>query len=324
MNIYYPGHLWLLLILVPLVLALVFARKRLLKRFSRFAEPSFREQYLSRLSPFFLTLKYVLAILALVFIIFALARPQWDYEERNFDSSGLDIMICLDVSKSMDAQDMTPSRLLRAKLQVSSFLAKLKGDRVGVISFAGVPVLECPLTDDYASAELVLNSLSTDTVVQRGTDIGAALELAGKSFLAAGGSNILLLVTDGEDLQADALAQARRLSSMGVRIYTLGVGTEAGSTIKDPDTGREAFSKLDARSLKEIAAIGNGEYYNITPGQNELDLILGSIYSAEKGRGRSRNLTALRDQYRIPASIAVLILLAEGLFLPLRRKRERV
>ncbi len=323
MNIFYPRHLWLLIIVVPLVLLLVLLEKRRRKRFSRFAEVPFYAEYLQKYSPFFQALKAALTILALVFIVFALLRPQWDFETRDFDSSGLDIMICLDISRSMDATDVTPTRLQRAKLQISALIDRLRGDRVGLISFAGVATMECPLTDDYESARLMLNGLSTSSAARPGTDIGAALALAEKGFQGAGGSNVLLLITDGEDLEQSALEQAKRLSALGVKIYTMGVGKEEGSLVRNPSTGEQILTKLDAVRLREIAATGKGGYFSITPGQSELDSILQDIYNTEKGWDRSRNLTTLKDQYAIPAAAALLLLLGESFILPLRRTRKR-
>ncbi|MCB5247945.1 MAG: VWA domain-containing protein [Candidatus Cloacimonetes bacterium] len=323
MNIYYPEHLWLLLILIPLIVLLALLEPRRRKRFSRFAETAFYSEYLSKYSPFFLALKTALAILALVFIIFALLRPQWDYETRDLDSSGLDIMVCLDISQSMNAKDITPSRLQRAKLQIGALIDKLRGDRIGLIAFAGVPTLECPLTDDYQSALMILGGLGTQAAVREGTDIGAALALAGKSFVGAGGSNVLLLITDGEDLQDSAVVQAKRLGALGVKIYSMGVGTEEGVLVQNQATGQQILSKLDAARLRQIASSGKGEYFSVTPGQAELDQILQDIYNAEKGWERSRNLSALKDQYAIPAAAALLLLLAESLILPLRKTRKR-
>lgn len=322
MNLYHPNLLFLLMLVIPLVLLLIYLRQRRLKRFARFAEPQFMSTYLQQLSPFYLLLKIVLTLLALIFVILALVRPQWDFETHSFESQGLDIMICLDVSKSMDATDMPPSRLLRAKLQTKAFLDKLKGDRVGIIAYAGKATLECPLTDDYESVSLVLSSLTTDNVVQLGTDIGAALTLAEKSFLSSGGSNILLLISDGEDLGSSAVTQAHRLSAAGVRIYTLGVGTPEGSQITDPGTQRSTFSKLDTQTLEQIASAGGGRYFSITPGQNELELILQNIYTTEKGRERSKNISTYKEQYHIPAVLALLFLLLETAILPLRKQRR--
>ncbi len=323
MNVYYPHHLWLLLALLPLILLLIHWERRRRKRFSRFADSHFYAEYLQGYSPFFQTLKAVLSILALALVIFALLRPQWDYETRNVDSMGLDIMVCLDISKSMDARDITPSRLERAKLQVGAFMDKLQDDRIGLISFAGLPTLDCPLTDDYQSARMILNGLVSGNAELPGTDIGAALALAETAFSNSGGSNVLLLITDGDDLEGGAAGQAKRLGDLGIRIYTMGVGSEEGTTVRDPATGKVALSKLDASTLREIASVGRGEYFPITLGQNELDRILEDIYNVEKGWKRSRNVTLLKDQYAFPAVAALLLLLAESMLSPLRRARKR-
>lgn len=323
MHIYHPYNFLLLLAVVPLAWLLINANRRRSKRFSRFAENRFEDVYLQRLSPFYYRFKILLAVLALAFVILALVRPQWDFETQNFESQGLDIIICLDISKSMDATDMVPSRLLRAKLQTKSFIDKLRGDRVGIIAYAGKATLECPLTDDYESVALVLSSLSTDSAVQLGTDIGAALSLAEKSFMTSGGNNVLLLISDGEDLASSAVKQAHRLAAAGVAIHTLGVGTPQGSMITDPATKRSTFSKLDAKTLEKIAAAGNGNYYSVTPGQGELELILQNIYAAEKGRERSRNISTYKEQYHIPAFLALFLLILESLISPLRRARRQ-
>ena len=198
-----------------------------------------------------------------------------------------------------------------------------KGDRVGIIAFAGKATLECPLTDDYESVALVLSSLETDSAVQLGTDIGAAMALAEKSFLSSGGNNVLLLVSDGEDLGGSSLQQAQRLASAGARVYTLGVGSAEGVTITDPETGRSTFSRLDARNLEKLASAGKGRYYAVTPGQNELDLILQNIYAEEKGRERSKSISTYKEQYHIPAFLSLAFLLLESLILPLRGRRKQ-
>jgi Ca-activated chloride channel family protein len=323
MNIYNPWHLALLAVLIPLLGIVLGLRKRRMNRFRRFAEEPFAGTYLTRLSPFYSTLKLVLAVLALAFAVLALARPQWDYEQREFQTQGLDIMICLDISKSMDAADMAPTRLMRAKLQIASFIGRLDGDRIGIVAFAGKAALECPLTDDYESVKLVLNSLTTDSAVEQGTDIAAALELAQRAFSAAAGSNILILISDGEELAGSAVQQAAKLAAVGVKVYTMGVGSAEGSRIYDQDSGREATTKLDVKSLERIASAGGGRFYSVTPGQSELDLILQNVYATEKGAQRSKNFRSLKEQYHIFAFIALFLLVLESMILPLRKPREQ-
>lgn len=314
MNLYNQYYLLLLLIL-PLLVWLIFRwQKRISHRFSRFAETTFLSHYYERKSSFFSVLKVVLVILALFFVILGLVRPQWDYESRDFDAAGLDIVIAIDVSKSMDATDMLPSRLIRARMQISAFLDKLSSDRIAIVAFAGAAALECPLTDDYETAKMIINGLTTDTVPSLGTDIGAALEKSLEAFSESGGSRILILISDGEDLEESAVQKAAQLKAQGIVIYTMGVGSEAGVVISHPVHSAQVTTKLDVETLKRIAAVGGGEFYTVTPGQVELRYLLDRIYSAEKGHLYSKNISVMKEQYHIFALVALFLLVLESAF----------
>ncbi len=322
MNLYNQHYLYLLLLLIPIIYGLLRWNRRLKSRFHSFAEDHFFAYYLGQRSQFFSVLKLSLLILALVAIIIAMVRPQWDFEARDFDAAGLDIVIAVDVSKSMDATDMSPSRLIRAKIQIASFIDKLTTDRVGIMAFAGAASLECPLTDDYESIKMILNSLTSDTVPRPGTDIGAMLEASQEAFVSGSGKHILVLISDGEDLEADAISTAKRLKSKGIVIYTMGVGSESGIEITDPISGLTATTKLDVGTLKEIAAATGGEFYAVTPGQNEIRLLLDRIYSSEKSKMYSKNISSMKEQYHIFAFIALLLLIVESLFRNNRRTKN--
>ena len=322
MNLYNQHYLYLLLLLIPIIYGLLRWNRRLKSRFHSFAEDHFFAYYLGQRSQFFSVLKLSLLILALVAIIIAMVRPQWDFEARDFDAAGLDIVIAVDVSKSMDATDMSPSRLIRAKIQIASFIDKLTTDRVGIMAFAGAASLECPLTDDYESIKMILNSLTSDTVPKPGTDIGAMLEASQEAFVSGSGKHILVLISDGEDLEADAISTAKRLKSKGIVIYTMGVGSESGIKITDPISGLTATTKLDVGTLKEIAAATGGEFYAVTPGQNEIRLLLDRIYSSEKSKMYSKNISSMKEQYHIFAFIALLLLIVESLFRNNRRTKN--
>ena len=184
---FYNSGLLLLLLLIPVLLALlVRSRYRSRKRFASFADEHILGHYLQRISPFNSTMKQLLLIAALGFVVLGLVRPQWDHELSDLESQGLDLIFCLDISRSMDASDLAPSRLERAKLQIHSLLDRMQGDRVGIIAFAGAATLECPLTDDYESVRMVLNSLNTQSAVKTGTDLGEAFRQ--KSLDTASGS----------------------------------------------------------------------------------------------------------------------------------------
>lgn len=321
MNIVHPS-LYLLLFLCLLLLGLLWMRrKRLQKRFTQYAEAHLHPYYYQGRSPFWTGFRLVLLILALAFVIIALSRPQWDYETRSLESRGMDIVFALDVSKSMDATDMMPSRLLRATMQVSAFIPQLKTDRIGIVAFAGVATLQCPLTDDYEAVRIVLNSLNSDSVQQPGTDLGTALSLAEQAFISRSDTNTLILISDGEDLKGQGIKQAQRLKSQGIRVYCMGVGSPEGSLVKHPDTGEEILSKLDEDTLQKIASLTGGEYYRVTPGGDEIQLILKRIYASESYRNRTKNISARQEQYYLFASLALLILLLEPL-IDARKRRS--
>lgn len=319
MNLY-NQKLLVLLLIIPLLIWLAIKKKDLFKkRFLRFAEEQFFPLYFHSFSPFFTGIKLALLIASLLFVILALLRPQWDNERRDFDAMGMDIIFAIDVSRSMDATDMSPSRLTRAKMQMMAFVEKLQSDRVGIIAFAGRASLECPLTDDYESVLMIINGLSTNTISKLGTDIGAAMIKAGDAFARSGSSKILILISDGEDLEQHSISLASKLASQGITIYTMGVGSENGTIITHPITGAQAETKLDVDTLKKIAISGKGEFYAVTPGQVELKYLLDRIYAGERGHLYSRNLSSLKEQYHIFAIIALLLLCLESLINPIKK-----
>lgn len=317
----HPYLLALLLICLPLLYLGFSRKKRMAKRFSLYAETHLHALYSLQRSAFWLGFKLFILVLALAAIIVAMVRPQWDYEAKNMQSSGMDIMFAIDVSKSMDATDMSPSRLLRAVLQISSFVGQVKTDRIGIIAFAGVASLECPLTDDYEALRIVLGGLSSNSISQSGTDIGSALQLAGDAFSAASGANSLILISDGEDLQGDALRKAKLLKAKGVRIHCMGVGSPEGTKIRHPETGEEVLSKLDEKTLQEIASLSGGEYFRVTPGGDEIHLILDQIYASEESRTNRKRLNVMKEQYYIFACLALLLLVLESLIDPRKRTK---
>ncbi|MBM4399191.1 MAG: VWA domain-containing protein, partial [Candidatus Cloacimonetes bacterium] len=223
MNIINARYLVLLAVLIPFIILVVLAKRRHQKRFGEFADQEFWEYYFKDWSFFFYRLKAVLLIVSLGFVILALVRPQWDRETQDIRRSGLDIAICVDASKSMDATDIAPSRLGRAKDQIASFIDEQRGDRIALIPFAGTAFIQCPMTDDYEAAKMLLNSLNTNTVPVWGTDIGKALDIAGTVFDTKTKTRVVVMISDGEDLGDNAVNAARELAQKGIIVYTMGV-----------------------------------------------------------------------------------------------------
>lgn len=320
---FHPYHLLLLILLIPLVWMLARREKRLGKRFSSFADPRFIPHYLESVSPFYTTLKHVLLLMAVAFMVMALSRPQWDFRQQDLETQGSDLMVCLDVSRSMDAVDTEPSRLDRAKMEILSLLDRMGNDRIGIIAFAGAATLECPLTDDLESVRLVLNGLTSSSGVSSGTDVGSAFKLAERSLDASGGNNIILLVSDGEDLEGNAVSMASRLASSGTMIFTLGVGTEEGATVKHPVTGEEATTKADFATLKKIATAGGGTFHRVSPTQGELEQILGGLRSEVALRRGGSRINVMDEQFHFFAAFVLLFLVLESLILPIRKQRVK-
>jgi Ca-activated chloride channel family protein len=332
------GHanLLILLLLIPLAFFLLgVERKRKKQLFKKFAENRFYDFFLQGYNSFNWWLRNFLLIIALFFLIIALARPQWDKEIQDVQRRGIDIAVCIDVSKSMDATDISPSRIDRAKDQISLFIDQLEGDRIALIPFAGVAHVQCPLTDDYGAAQMFLNTLDTEYIPVYGTNVGAALKKATDVFPDNSKHKLVILVSDGEDLEEKGGKIAEEMAKAGITIYTLGIGSPEGSPIpvanesgdveyvKD-DKGEIVMSKLDVETLGKIARTTGGRFYIITPKQTEIFEILRTIQGLEKNKYSSKMFNRFKDQY-IWFAILVLLLLAIEPLISLRKsyKHER-
>lgn len=320
-------YLLLLLILIPVFLFfLSFSRIQRKRKFEKYADAKLFDFFFQEFSSFKWSLQNVLFIMAFFFTVIAAARPQWDKEVQIIKKEGIDIVVCIDVSKSMDAVDIQPSRIERAKDQISLFIDQLKGDRIAIIAFAGESFVQCPLTDDYNAAKLFLNLLDTETVPSYGTNIGAALEMALELFAEDNTHKVIVVASDGEDLEERSLEKAEQIGKQGAIIYTLGIGSPEGSTIPLTDNsgnveyakdeaGNIIFSKLDVGILTQIAKLGNGRFFPITPHQSEIFEIMQNINSIEKQKFDSKEFIRYKEQYRyflIPALVFFLIAIFIG------------
>jgi Ca-activated chloride channel family protein len=322
----------LLLIIIPLMLIFVaIGKQRHKKRFSSFAENRFYAFFMQKFSFFYWNLKQILFIIALFFLIIALALPQWGQELQIVKKEGIDIVVCIDVSKSMDAQDIRPSRIERAKDQISLFIDQLRGDRIGLVAFAGRSFVQSPLTDDYAAAKLFLSILDTEAVPSYGTNIGNAIEKAMSLFSDDQTHKVIVLISDGEDLEEKGIKVGEEAVKKGAIIYTLGVGSPEGSTIplKDDkgntiyakdDEGNIVFSKLDITTLTQISRVGNGRFFPITPTQSEIYEVMKNINSIEKKKFDSRQFTRYQERYYYFVIIGLFFLILEYALLYKKKK----
>jgi len=254
-------------------------------------------------------------------LILALVGPQWGFEWEQVKRRGIDLVIALDVSKSMLAQDVKPNRLKRAKLAIQELIPLLGGDRIGLVVFAGTGFVQCPLTIDYGAFTLTLDDVSTDAIPRGGTALAQAIRTGVAAFAAsASESRVLVLITDGEDLEGDAAAAARDAAQAGVKIFAVGMGTPEGELIPVEDEqgsrsflkdleGRTVKSRLDEAALQQIALQTGGSYVRATPTAFGLDALYReriATMKAQEMEGGRRKRHELRFQWPLAAALGLL------------------
>jgi len=325
-------YFYLLLALVPLILAFIayiIWRRRALRSFGETA-------LVNRLTPakpvYKHQIKFVLIAVAIVFLSIGLANPQIGTEYKEVKRKGVDLVIALDVSQSMLAEDIKPDRLTRSKRFVSRLFDNLANDRVALSIFAGNAYLQMPLTVDYAAGELFLNSINTDIVPQQGTAIGDAIDLALQSFDNTEQKyRTIVLISDGENHQGDAQKMARKAAEKGATIFTIGVGSEEGAPIPVKGSGRQedykrdnegniVLSKLNQTMLRKVAATGNGKYFKLGAGNQPLEGLMNEIASLEKQEFEERVFTDFEDQFQYFLLVGFVLLFIE--FLISERKSQ--
>ncbi|MCU7495945.1 MAG: VWA domain-containing protein [Ignavibacteria bacterium] len=313
------------LYIVPVIVALFYLvfrnQKKLLAKFSD-------AKLLRVLVPERSVLKYFLKsgimTLVLILLILALANPQVGTRYENVKQTGIDVFILLDVSLSMNAEDIKPNRLEMAKHSISSLIDRLRGDRIGLVIFSGDAYIQFPLTTDYAAAKLILNAVNTGSVPQPGTAIASAIKLAVKSF--KGGEKIqksIIIITDGEDHEGDVVDAARDAADKNIGIYTIGLGSTAGVPIPQYNAqgaqtgykldrdGNVVVTKLDESILQQIAQEGKGRYYHGSSSGNELDMIYSDLSKLEKTEFGTTRVTDYEDRYYYLLAVAIVLLIAE-------------
>ncbi|MCO6451930.1 MAG: VWA domain-containing protein [Caldilineales bacterium] len=264
----------------------------------------------------------VLWMLAVALLLFAMARPQWGYEEREIEQEGLQVMVALDVSQSMLTEDVKPNRLARAKLEISDLMNQLNGDEIGLALFSGASFVQIPLTSDYNTALSYLDSAGPQVISRPGTVIGEAIRTAMRGFdPELSSQKVLIVMTDGEDRETDPLAAAQEAADAGVLIYTIGFGTPEGEPVpetnelgqvigyKADENGNPVVSRLDEGTLIAIAQTGNGRYFRATPAGDELAALLNEIDSLQTAQLQSRMERTMIERYQPFLALALLLLI---------------
>ncbi|MBI5150702.1 MAG: VWA domain-containing protein [Candidatus Omnitrophica bacterium] len=268
--------------------------------------------------------KNILVVAAGALSILALARPQWGFEWQEVKRHGLDILVVVDTSKSMLTSDVKPNRLERTKLAVQDLVKKLKGDRIGLIAFAGDAVMACPLTVDYGGFLLSLNDLDARTVGRGGTNLSRAIEEAVRSYDQTPNQyKAVIVITDGDDLEGDSLSAARKAKEKGIKIYSIGIGTPEGELIQftnekgemeflKDNNGNYVKSRLNENLLQQIALETGGMYVRAGGAEFGLDFIYDHELSGWERRDIDEKMQRhYYDRFQIPLAMAFFLLLIE-------------
>ena len=323
-----------LLLLVPVILVLWiindFRRKRALKKFG---DAELVRSLMPDASSYRPLVKILIQSLAVIAMIILLARPQFGSKVQEVKRQGVEVIIALDVSNSMLAEDIQPNRLERAKQAISRLVETLSDDKIGLIVFAGDAYTQIPVTTDYISAKMFLSTINPQIVPKQGTAIASAIDLAMRSFSPGENkSRAMIIITDGENHEDDPVAKAKEAAEKGIIVYTIGIGSAEGVPIsvningktdflKDPD-GNTVITRLDENILKEIAITGNGKYVRANNSNIGLDQIFEDIRKLKKQELEGKIYTEYNDQFQIFAGLSLFLLMID--FIIMDRKNRRL
>jgi Ca-activated chloride channel family protein len=319
----HTDFLWALL-LIPVLIAffiwMMIWKKRALQRFGDW---TIIHRLLPGLSRGRVIAKFILLMIGYGFLIIGIANPQIGSKLVEGERKGIDIMIALDVSNSMLAEDIKPSRLEMSKQAISKLIDNLGNDRLGIVIFAGNAYMQLPITTDYSAAKMFLSNIDTKIVPTQGTAIGEAIEMSEGAFDNETHSRAIIIISDGENHEDDALDAAKKASEKGIIVYTVGMGLPEGAPIpeynkynqmvgykKDRD-GSTVVTKLDEAMLQQIASAGKGVYVRANNSQSGLKTILDEINKLEKTKFESRMFSDYEDRFQYFIALSLILLLIE-------------
>jgi Ca-activated chloride channel family protein len=329
--------LYLLLLLPALIVFFYFIFRWKRQAMQRFGSLLLMKQLTPSLSRRRQIWKIALLLGAMLFLILALARPQLGTTLEEVKREGVDIVVAIDVSESMNAQDVKPSRIAKARHEVATLMEKLEGDRIGIIAFAGEGFVQCPLTLDYGAAKIFLEVLAPGLIPTPGTNLVAAIQLAMESFETAERKHkVMVLITDGEDTGGDDVMKIVEAAEReGLVIYTVGIGSPSGVPIpvldergiqigfKKNQEGEVVVTKLDELTLEKIALQTGGKYYRASSGEAELERIYEAISGMDKKELASLKFSQYEERFQYVLGIALILLIIEALLSERRKIKSR-
>ena len=294
-------------------------RKR--RQLASFGDPELVATLMPERSTTRSVIKFALLLLALVLLIFAAARPQFGQKEQTVKRQGIEVMVALDISNSMLAEDVAPSRLDRAKQMLSKLIDKMSEDKIGLVVFAGEAYTQLPITCDYVSAKMFLSTISPSLIQTQGTAIGSAIHTAMRSFGSeqSEAGRAIILITDGENHEDDAVEAAKHAKEAGIHLYVIGIGTSQGAPIPVPGTnnyikdrsGQVVVTKLNEQMAKDIAQAGNGAYIHCDNTNTAMRALQQEIDHLSTADIETTVYTDYNEQYQSFALLALLILVID-------------
>lgn len=318
-----PAFLYLLIIIpVIIVIRLLEMRKRKLK-LKKFGDLSLLKQLMPDVSSSRKSLKFWLMIAALALLIVMLARPQMGTKISQEKRKGIEVIISLDISNSMRAEDVVPSRLDKSKMLVENMVDNFTNDKVGLVVFAGDAFIQLPITSDYVSAKMFLQNTDPSLIATQGTDLAGAIELSSKSFTQQDKvGRAILIITDGEDHEGGAIEAAEKARKNGIRVFFLGVGSTKGSPVPDgnggymkDNSGQEVISVLNEEMCKQVAQAGGGAYIHVDNTSLAQRQLNDELTKLQKGDISSVVYSEYDEQFQAVGILVLILLIIEMLIL---------
>ena len=321
-----PIYLWMLLIIPILVLVRFIVWQKRKRNLRKFGEPSLLKEMMPDVSKYRLTIKFSLLLSAITILIFMIARPQVGSKISHEKREGIEVLIALDISNSMLAQDVIPSRLEKSKLLIEDLVDHFTNDKVGLVVFAGDAFVQLPITNDYVSAKMFLQNINPSLITTQGTDLARAISLSQSCFTQREHiGRAIIVITDGEDHEGGALEAAHEAYKKGINVFILGVGTSKGAPIPDgnggylkDNSGQTVLSALNEQMCQQVAKAGNGVYIHVDNTSDAQERLNKELSKLQSGISDTVVYSEYNEQFQIFGIILLLLLIVETILLESR------
>ena len=321
-----PIYLWMLLIIPILVLVRFIVWQKRKRNLRKFGDPSLLKEMMPDVSKYRPTIKFCLLLSAITILIFMIARPQVGSKISHEKREGIEVLIALDISNSMLAQDVIPSRLEKSKLLIEDLVDHFTNDKVGLVVFAGDAFVQLPITSDYVSAKMFLQNINPSLITTQGTDLARAISLSQSCFTQREHiGRAIIVITDGEDHEGGALEAAREAYKKGINVFILGVGTSKGAPIPDgnggylkDNSGQTVLSALNEQMCQQVAKAGNGVYIHVDNTSDAQERLNKELSKLQSGISDTVVYSEYNEQFQIFGIILLLLLIVETILLESR------